>query len=205
MSRYPENEDGSQDGDYSEERDDMRRSGGASDRLRRKSAGETMADEDKGFHQVEVSPDDEPWKMMVGDVGSPVETVSRIIPPPPDFESAPPGPVTVISAKARSLIKAPPQGSMRLGVEGMPRVVVVLARDTTLVIGRDPGHCDVLVEDKQVSRRHCSVTQSGDAVLVQDMGSRNGTRINDTHIRGSAAASPGDKIRIGRTAFIIEE
>src|SRR6186713_1537650 len=49
-------------------------------------------------------------------------------------------------------------------------------------LGRDPG-CDVCIIGKQVSRRHASLTPAAaGGVRIQDLESRNGTRVNGHHI-----------------------
>ena len=63
-------------------------------------------------------------------------------------------------------------------------------------IGRDPG-CDVVVPWMAVSRQHARVVQRGPRFVLQDVASRNGTYLNDRHIRGLSPLRDGDHIRIG--------
>ena len=58
----------------------------------------------------------------------------------------------------------------------------------TLTIGRDSA-CDVVVAAETVSRRHCQLVRRGGSVFVSDLGSTNGTALNDQ------AVLPGDEIR----------
>ncbi|MBL8741954.1 MAG: FHA domain-containing protein, partial [Myxococcales bacterium] len=51
-----------------------------------------------------------------------------------------------------------------------------------LVIGSDPD-CDVLVTDPRVSRKHCEIRREGRAVIIKDLGSKNGTFIDRVPIR----------------------
>lgn len=44
-----------------------------------------------------------------------------------------------------------------------------------LVLGRERGHCDIVIEDPIISRVHGCFRMEGDRILYQDMGSRNGT------------------------------
>ncbi len=55
-----------------------------------------------------------------------------------------------------------------------------------------------IVNDRTVSRNHVEIVQEQDSFLLRDMGSTNGTFINDTRVR-EAYLSPGDVIRIGNT------
>ena len=48
-----------------------------------------------------------------------------------------------------------------------------------VVIGRDPGAADVVLDqDPEVSRRHASFSPAGAGLTVQDLGSTNGTFVN---------------------------
>jgi pSer/pThr/pTyr-binding forkhead associated (FHA) protein len=71
-----------------------------------------------------------------------------------------------------------------------------------LVLGRQAA--DLLVDDPQVSRRHASVRPAGDALEVEDHGSRNGTWVNGTRIGGPIRLVPGDRVRLGDTIFEVE-
>jgi hypothetical protein len=71
-----------------------------------------------------------------------------------------------------------------------------------VVIGRLP-ECDVVVADSNVSRRHAEVRLVGDNVVVTDLGSTNGTRVNGQLVREQALAS-GDEITVGSTTLVLE-
>jgi diguanylate cyclase (GGDEF)-like protein len=45
------------------------------------------------------------------------------------------------------------------------------------VIGRS-SQCDLSIDNEELSRRHCCVFRSGDTFVIEDLGSRNGTRID---------------------------
>src|SRR4051794_17010321 len=66
-------------------------------------------------------------------------------------------------------------------------------------IGRDPGLAVHLDADTQVSRRHARVTAQGDTAVVEDLGSTNGTVVNEQQVHGPRLLRPGDRIRIGLT------
>ena len=63
----------------------------------------------------------------------------------------------------------------------------------SLVIGRS-SRCDLAVADRCLSRQHIRIFKSDDEWLVEDMGSRNGTRVNGTMISGPTSIAPGDVI-----------
>lgn len=77
-----------------------------------------------------------------------------------------------------------------------------LTVSSELTIGRQG--CDVIVASPQVSRRHARVAPSGDGAEITDLGSRNGTFVDDTRIAGSQALAAGDRIRIGETVWEVE-
>jgi FHA domain-containing protein len=73
---------------------------------------------------------------------------------------------------------------------------VVLAGERT-VIGRLP-ECDVALGDPNASRRHAEVRWDGRGYVVSDLGSMNGTLLNEAPVT-EARLSPGDVLTIGRT------
>jgi FHA domain len=64
-----------------------------------------------------------------------------------------------------------------------------------LVIGRH----DVAftIDDPQISRRHAVLRPGDDRLEIEDLGSRNGTWVNDRRIDSPTSLAPGDVIRIG--------
>lgn len=68
-----------------------------------------------------------------------------------------------------------------------------------LTIGRMP-QCEIQVDDQAVSRRHCTVEAAIDWLMVVDLGSANGTFINDELIE-RARLAPGDRLRVGSTTL----
>jgi pSer/pThr/pTyr-binding forkhead associated (FHA) protein len=73
---------------------------------------------------------------------------------------------------------------------------------SVLVLGRQA--VDLVIEDAQVSRRHASVRPAGDALEVEDLGSKNGTWVNGARIAGAVRLAPGDRVRVGDTTFEVE-
>jgi hypothetical protein len=63
-------------------------------------------------------------------------------------------------------------------------------------IGRAPGN-DVVLVDPAVSAQHAAVWVDGSGVWVADHGSRNGTFLNGTLVRGAARLAQGDEVRVG--------
>src|SRR6478752_769879 len=68
-----------------------------------------------------------------------------------------------------------------------------------VVIGRKED-CDVRLEHKSVSKLHCVVVKTDGLLLLRDLGSTNGTRVNGTRVR-RAALLPNDKLTIANFSF----
>jgi pSer/pThr/pTyr-binding forkhead associated (FHA) protein len=69
-----------------------------------------------------------------------------------------------------------------------------------MYFGRDTEN-DVLVNDPRVSRRHARVRVEGTRATVVDVGSTNGTFVNDQILNGEQVLYDGDLIRMGRTEW----
>ena len=68
-----------------------------------------------------------------------------------------------------------------------------------VVVGRH-DRCDVRISSPQVSRRHCCLTLDGAGILVRDLGSSNGTRINGRSIE-QGVLQPGDVLSIAHRRY----
>lgn len=72
-----------------------------------------------------------------------------------------------------------------------------------VVIGRSP-ECTVHIIDERASRQHCVLQpDSKGGWLVRDLGSRNGTKLNEQRITESPL-SPGDVLKVGSHEFLVE-
>ncbi len=69
------------------------------------------------------------------------------------------------------------------------------------ILGRSPD-CHVTIEDPLVSRQHAKVVLRGDEAFLEDMGSRNGLRVNNRPVKGSVHLTDGDRIRIGTQELV---
>ncbi len=70
------------------------------------------------------------------------------------------------------------------------------------VLGRDPA-CELAVPDTALSRRHVRFVAEGEAWLVEDLGSRNGTTLNDECVTRQVLR-PGDVVVAGRSTLRFE-
>lgn len=81
---------------------------------------------------------------------------------------------------------------------GEPRRITVT---TTTEVGRD---CNGFVlDDPSVSRHHLTLMASPHGLIVTDLGSRNGTLLNDLPLTGTALVRVGGVVRIGATSLMV--
>jgi hypothetical protein len=92
--------------------------------------------------------------------------------------------------------------------------------DPRLVVERAPGHtagmeyevgegavlgrgdqAEIRLEDPFASSRHARLVRQGGAVVLEDMGSTNGTYLNEELLSGPQPLHPGDRVRIGDSEF----
>ncbi len=72
------------------------------------------------------------------------------------------------------------------------------------VIGR-ASECTLRAGSSAISRRHCAILRKDDAWFVRDLGSRNGTYLNDSAVQTPTPIQVGDEIRVGPLHFRVEQ
>ncbi len=90
---------------------------------------------------------------------------------------------------------------MRRGPQ--PEKIFALSGDT-VTLGRDVGN-DIAVNDAEVSRQHTRLVLQAGGYVVEDLGSTNGTFVNDIRITGPTALSDGDIVGVGETVTLVYE
>lgn len=78
---------------------------------------------------------------------------------------------------------------------------VELKKDLTLV-GRD-DNCDLRIDHKSVSKLHCVLVKTEGLVMLRDLGSTNGTRVNGQRVR-RAALLPNDQLAIANFKYSVK-
>src|SRR6478752_5006859 len=68
-----------------------------------------------------------------------------------------------------------------------------------VVVGRKED-CDVRLDHKSVSKMHCVLVKTDGLLLLRDLGSTNGTRVNGTRVR-RACLLPNDQVSIAHYKF----
>jgi len=64
-----------------------------------------------------------------------------------------------------------------------------------MLIGRD-GTCDIVIQQRQVSRQHARILSARSGLILEDLGSKNGTHCNGQHINEPTSLKDGDVIQI---------
>ena len=86
-----------------------------------------------------------------------------------------------------------------VSLDGGPAVEI--DKDLTIV-GRD-DHCDVKLDHKSVSKLHCVIVRTDGLLLLRDLGSTNGTRVNGTRVR-RAALLPNDVLAVATLRYTVK-
>jgi predicted component of type VI protein secretion system len=77
----------------------------------------------------------------------------------------------------------------------------ILLDKPILILGRHP-ECDVQLNSRKISRRHCCIAQVSDSLLVRDLGSTNGIRINGSRVLEGRLKN-GDELTVGNFRFTL--
>ncbi len=76
--------------------------------------------------------------------------------------------------------------------------------DGELILGRERGTADLVIDDPGVSRRHARILSDAGGVIVEDLGSSNGTFVNGHRITGPVEVAAGDELQVGATILGVE-
>jgi pSer/pThr/pTyr-binding forkhead associated (FHA) protein len=121
-------------------------------------------------------------------------------------------------------VEAPPPPADATGLYSASSAAADVAhRSPQLVVARAPGHeegmiydvdgdlvlgrgdrAEIRLEDPFASSRHARVFLQGNAVVVEDLGSTNGTYLNEEVLQTPRPLHPGDRVRIGDSEFTFE-
>src|SRR5438477_5763914 len=75
----------------------------------------------------------------------------------------------------------------------------ILVDKPILLLGRHP-ECDVQIDSRKISRRHCCIAQVNDYLVVRDLDSTNGIRINGVRVVEGKLRN-GDEVTIGNHRY----
>ncbi|HVK82681.1 MAG TPA: sigma-54-dependent Fis family transcriptional regulator, partial [Kofleriaceae bacterium] len=80
--------------------------------------------------------------------------------------------------------------------------VVDLPDGVDVTFGRSRG-ATIHLEHEKVSRMHARVRRTGDVIEVEDLGSRNGTRVNGDKVEGVRRLTTGDEVSVGPIVAVV--
>ncbi len=76
----------------------------------------------------------------------------------------------------------------------------IVLPDREVIIGRDEVSF-IRMTSSDVSRQHCSLTPTAKGLLARDLGSQNGTIVNNVRIEAETLLQPGDLLQVGPIQF----
>jgi hypothetical protein len=93
----------------------------------------------------------------------------------------------------------------RLVVESVPGLRRGMTYDVAdgATLGR--GDVEIQLEDPFASSRHAHLVRQGAMLVIEDLGSTNGTYLNDELLRGPRPLHAGDRVRIGDSTFTYDD
>ena len=103
--------------------------------------------------------------------------------------------------KPRSRTDKKLPGSLRI-TKGKQQGLTLPLGDA-LKIGR-AADCQLVLDDDYVSTRHAQIVRTDDGYMVEDLGSTNGTYVNNERVTSATPFTTADTLRIGRTLMVVE-
>jgi FHA domain len=76
-----------------------------------------------------------------------------------------------------------------------------IAYDLSEAVTLGRGDVEIRLEDPFASSQHARISREGHVVVIEDLGSTNGTYLNDSPLSGPQPLHDGDRIRIGDSEF----
>jgi len=102
-------------------------------------------------------------------------------------------------------MQRPPLPASPAHLKGASGQLVELVRNRVYVFGRAET-CDIRTDDPGCSRQHFKISVSGDGrmLFLEDLGSKNGTRVNGAASEGRTLLKSGDMIQAGGVSYLVE-
>jgi pSer/pThr/pTyr-binding forkhead associated (FHA) protein len=119
-------------------------------------------------------------------------------------------PRSTVSVPAPPPAAPPARASKRRGGSGVPTNVVIHGKDGRRIgsfkltgdieIGR-ADHCTIRLADTYASQVHARLSARNGSWTIEDLGSTNGTFLNERRLESPSQVRSGDKVRIGTTVL----
>ncbi|MDR3069600.1 MAG: FHA domain-containing protein [Propionibacteriaceae bacterium] len=107
-------------------------------------------------------------------------------------------------AASRKQMKDAKRLAKKLKLTHGPQAGTSLSLGSPIVIGR-ADDCQLILEDDYVSTHHARLARNNNYDVVEDLGSTNGTFVNNQRISVPTQVGPGDSIRIGQSVMVLEK
>ena len=133
------------------------------------------------------------------------------------------GAAPVAGAGAGGRAAIPPDATGLHSAVSLGQTEATTSREPRLVVERAPGHeagmiydldgdlvlgrgdrAEIRLEDPFASAQHARIFEQGGAVVIEDLGSTNGTYLNEELLQAPRPLYPGDRVRIGESEFAFE-
>lgn len=88
-------------------------------------------------------------------------------------------------------------------VQGKPEGVEIPLKGPQFSIGRD-AKCNLRPNNDLISKVHCAFQVSSEKLVLKDMGSTNGTHVNNERLNGSVELKDGDLVKVGPLVFAVK-
>ncbi len=89
-------------------------------------------------------------------------------------------------------------------VKGLAPGQIFPVERASAILGRHP-ECDIVLDQKAVSRQHARILRIDSKHYIEDLRSRNGTFVNDQPVQGRRLLQDGDRVRICDLEFVFHE
>ncbi len=102
----------------------------------------------------------------------------------------------------KEMAKAKEQAACLIIIRGTPQGHRFFITQAEMIVGRDPA-ADISVNDQSISRKHARVSKSGEKIILTDLGSANGTFVNDKKVgtNESVTLAKEDMVKLGNSIF----
>src|SRR6478672_12082764 len=102
----------------------------------------------------------------------------------------------------KELAKAKEQEACLIIIRGTPQGHRFFITQDEMIVGRDPA-ADISVADQSISRKHARIVRAAGKVQLTDLGSSNGTFVNDKRVNANETVTLAkeDMVKLGNSIF----